>query len=170
MNVTTLYKLGEELSKKAAYIQEQLEEGADPTSNAIQELLHDMVGTDDEWRNKATNVGKFLKHLEYEQSIVDAEVKRLQDKSKKLSKTFDSLHDILLAQMINFGVDEIKDPVLSIKIKNNPLSVLVHDIDSLPEEYKRTKTIVEADKTKLKQDKPDIDGVSYVNVKKLVLK
>lgn len=168
--MTTLYKLGEELARKAAHIQELLEEGADPTSNGVQELLHDMVGTDDEWRNKATNVGKFLKHLEYEQSIIDAEVKRLQDKSKKLSKTYDSLHDILLAQMINFGVEEIKDPILSIKIKNNPLSVLVRDIDSLPEEYKRTKVTVEADKTKLKQDKPEIEGVEFVNTRKLVLK
>lgn len=168
--MTTLYKLGEELARKAAHIQEQLEEGADPTSNAIQDLLHDMVGTDDEWRGKATNVGKFLKHLEYEQEIINTEIKRLQEKSKKLSKTYDSLHDILLAQMVNFGVDEIKDPVLSIKIKNNPLSVLVKDIESLPEEYKRTKVTVEADKTKLKQDKPEIEGVEFVNTRKLVLK
>lgn len=168
--MTTLYKIGAELAQKAAHIQELLEEGADPTSNGIQELLHDMVGTDDEWKSKATNVGKFLKHLEYEQSIIDAEVKRLQDKSKKLSKTYDSLHDILLAQMINFGVDEIKDPILGIKIKNNPLSVLVRDIDLLPEEYKRTKITVEDDKTKLKQDKPEIEGVEFVNTRKLVLK
>lgn len=168
--MTTLYEIGEELARKAAHIQELLEEGADPTSNGIQELLHDMVGTDDEWRGKATNVGKFLKHIEYEQSIIDAEVKRLQDKSKKLSKTYDSLHDILLAQMINFGVEEIKDPILSIKIKNNPLSVLVKDIDALPDEYKRTKVTVEVDKTKLKQDKPEIEGVEFVNTRKLVLK
>lgn len=168
--MTTLYKLGEELAQKAAHIQEQLEEGADPTSNAIQELLHDMVGTDDEWRGKATNVGKFLKHLDYEQEIINAEIKRLQDKTKRLSKTYDSLHDILLAQMVNFGVDEIKDPILSIKIKNNPLSVLVDDVEALPDEYKRTKITVEADKTKLKQDKPEIEGVSFVNTRKLVLK
>lgn len=168
--MTTLYKLGEELAQKAAHIQELLEEGADPNSNGVQELLHDMVGTDDEWRSKATNVGKFLKHLDYEQEIINAEIKRLQDKTKRLSKTYDSLHDILLAQMVNFGVEEIKDPILSIKIKNNPLSVLVDDVEALPDKYKHTKVTVEADKTKLKQDKPELEGVSFVNTRKLVLK
>ena len=54
--MTTLYEFGTELAEKIENIQELLAEGADPTSNHIQELLMDMVGIEDDWKEKAKNV------------------------------------------------------------------------------------------------------------------
>jgi len=115
-------------------------------------------------------IAKKMREMQSKSKDLKQKAKDLLEEAKELDSDFDILHDQFLADMLNNNVEKVKDDEIEVTIRDNPLSVLVHDIDSLPEEYKRTKTIVEADKTKLKQDKPDIDGVSYVNVKKLVLK
>lgn len=128
----------------------------------------------DEWVCETMNINieiaKKMREMQSKSKDLKQRAKDLLDEAKELDSDFDILHDQFLADMLNNNVDKVKDDEIEVTIRDNPLSVLVHDIDSLPDEYKRTKTIVEADKTKLKQDKPDLDGVSYVNVKKLMLK
>jgi len=60
MIMTTLYEFGTELAVKIENIQELLAEGADPNSNQVQELLMDMVGTEENWKEKAKNVASMF--------------------------------------------------------------------------------------------------------------
>ena len=74
--------------------------------------------------------------------------------------------------MIEFGVSEIDDPVLSVKVKENPWSVIVKDESKVPAEFKREKTVVDVDKRALLKDREKIDfeGIEFIRTKKLAFK
>lgn len=158
--MTTLYDIGEDLAKLAEEIQNLLEEGADPNSNQVQELLLEMVGADDEWKGKATRVGFYIKNTLADAIAIDAEIKRLNTKKAKLIKSTKYLEETLISQMTRFGIEEIKNPMLTLKLKKNPPSVVVVDEDKIPQEYKRIK--YEVDKTAIKKN-GGVDGAEIIN-------
>ncbi|MFX6318993.1 siphovirus Gp157 family protein, partial [Acinetobacter baumannii] len=80
---------------------------------------------------------------------IATEAQRLSDKAKRIKSTYGYLHDLLLDQMLEFGVSEIEDPVLSIKVKESPWSVVVKNEEEIPAQFKREKTTVEVDKRAL---------------------
>ena len=153
-------------------IQELLAEGADPNSNQVQELLMDMVGTEENWKEKAKNVAKYVHQLELESKMIAAESKRIADKAKKLDQTAGYLSNLLLQQMLTFGVEEIKDPVLSVKVRQNPWSVVVKDEGKVPDEFKKKKIVVDVDKRALLQNRETIncEGIEFFRTQRLVLK
>lgn len=170
--MTTLYEFGTELAVKIENIQELLAEGADPNSNQVQELLMDMVGTEENWKEKAKNVAKYIHQLELESKMIAAETKRIADKAKKLDQTANYLSNLLLQQMLTFGVDEIKDAILSVKVRQNPWSVVVKDENKIPSEFKKEKTVVEVDKRALLQSRESLEceGVEFVRTQRLAFK
>ena len=168
--MTSLYNIGEDLLQQVEQIQNLIDEGAYPNSNEIQERLQEMVGTEDTWRSKAINVAHYVRHMDAQEAIIKDEIKRLQDKAKTFSKRSDYLRQILMQQMTMFGVDKIESAVLSLRLQNNPWSVVVDNEEVLPEQYKRTKVIVEVDKKTLLAERPELDGVGYVQTKRLVFK
>lgn len=170
--MTTLYEFGTELAVKIENIQELLAEGADPNSNQVQELLMDMVGTEENWKEKAKNIAKYIHQLELESKMIAAESKRIADKAKKLDQTANYLSNLLLQQMLTFGVDEIKDAILSVKVRQNPWSVVVKDEDKIPSEFKKEKTVVEVDKRALLQSREylECEGVEFVRTQRLAFK
>lgn len=170
--MTTLYDLGYELAEKVERIQDLLSEGIGPENEEIQLMLEQMVAQEDQWRDKTKRVSRFIHQMMLEEKMIDAEAKRLADKAKRTKQTYTYLHDLLLNQMIEFGVSEIDDPVLSIKIKENPWSVVINDESKVPAEFKREKTVVEVDKRALLKDRENIDfeGIEFVRTKKLAFK
>lgn len=170
--MTTLYEFGTELAVKIENIQELLAEGADPNSNQVQELLMDMVGTEENWKEKAKNVAKYVHQLELESKMISAEAKRIADKAKKLDQTADYLSNLLLQQMLTFGVEEIKDPLLSVKVRQNPWSVVVKDEAKIPAEFKKEKITIEVDKRGLLQNRESIEceGIEFVRTQRLAFK
>lgn len=170
--MTTLYEFGTELAVKIENIQELLAEGADPNSNQVQELLMDMVGTEENWKEKAKNVAKYVHQLELESKMIAAESRRIADKAKKLDQTASYLSNLLLQQMLTFGVEEIKDPVLSVKVRQNPWSVIVKDESRIPGEFKKEKVVIEVDKRALLNSREIIecDGVEFIRTQRLAFK
>lgn len=170
--MTTLYDLGYELAEKVERIQDLLSDGVSPDNEEIQLMLEQMVAQEDQWKDKTKRVSRFIHQMMLEEKMIDAEAKRLADKAKRTKQTYTYLHDLLLNQMIEFGVSEIDDPVLSIKIKENPWSVVINDESKVPAEFKREKTVVEVDKRALLKDRENIDleGVEFVRTKKLAFK
>ena len=170
--MTTLYDLGYELAEKVERIQDLLRDGVSPDNEEIQLMLEQMVAQEDQWKDKTKRVSRFIHQMMLEEKMIDAEAKRLADKAKRTKQTYTYLHDLLLNQMIEFGVSEIDDPVLSIKIKENPWSVVINDESKVPAEFKREKTVVEVDKRALLKDRENIDleGIEFVRTKKLAFK
>lgn len=170
--MTTLYDLGYELAEKVERIQDLLSDGVSPDNEEIQLMLEQMVAHEDQWRDKTKRVSRFIHQMMLEEKMIDAEAKRLADKAKRTKQTYTYLHDLLLDQMIEFGVSEIDDPVLSIKVKENPWSVVIKDESKVPAEFKREKTVIEVDKRALLKDREKIDfeGIEFVRTKKLAFK
>ena len=170
--MTTLYDLGYELAEKVERIQDLLSEGVGPENEEVQLMLEQMVAQEDQWRDKAKRVSRFIHQMMLEEKMIDAEAKRLADKAKRTKQTYTYLHDLLLDQMIEFGVTEIDDPVLSVKVKENPWSVVIKDESKVPAEFKREKTVVEVDKRALLKDRENIDfeGIEFIRTKKLAFK
>lgn len=171
--MTSLYNIGNELQSIADDVTVLLEHGADPNSDEVQQLLQKMVAQESDWDTKALRVAKFLNHIKAQQEIVKLEVDRLQKKMKQLGSTFDNLHDLLLWQMQGFGKTEIKDPILSIKIRDNPPSVIIEDESLIPNDYKTEKTTVTVNKTRIKaafKAGEQVDGANIVNSQRLEFK
>lgn len=171
--MTSLYNIGNELQSIADDVTVLLEQGADPNSDEVQQLLQKMVAQESDWDTKALRVAKFLNHIKAQQEIVKLEVDRLQKKMKQLGSTFDNLHDLLLWQMQGFGKTEIKDPILSIKVRDNPPSVIIEDESLIPNDYKTEKTTVTVNKTRIKaafKAGDQVDGANIVNSQRLEFK
>lgn len=171
--MATLYDLGEDLNLIVEKIQDLLDDGVDPNDERVQELLEKMVSQEDQWELKAVNVGKFLNQLLLDESQINAEIERLTKKKKSISNTYSSLHDLLLWQMTSFGKDEVKDSLINIKIKENPISVVIKDESKIPSIFKSEKTTVTVNKNAIKlayKDGSLIDGVEFVRNKKLSIK
>ena len=94
---------------------------------------------------------------------------------KSLSSAYSSLHDLLLWQMQNFGKDEIKNPLINIKVRENPVSVVVKDENAVPMQFKTEKTTVTVNKNAIKLAMKEdaelkIDGIELTRTKKLSIK
>ena len=171
--MTSLYHLGNDLAPIAEDVTALLENGVSPDSEEVQSLLQKMVQQEGNWDAKAINVAKYLRHLESDAEQINAEIERLTKKKKSLNSAYANLHDLLLYQMQHFGKTEIKNPVLSIKVRDNPMSVVVQDEDAVPSEYKREKITITVDKTGIKKafkDGVKVQGVEIVNSQRLEIK
>jgi arginine deiminase len=80
--MTTLYDYGTNLAETVEKVQDLLSEGVDPNDESVQELLEKMVAQEEDWENKAINVGKFLNQLSLDEKQVEAEIERLTKKKK----------------------------------------------------------------------------------------
>ena len=171
--MTSLYNLGNELESIVMDVTTLLENGADPNDDAVQELLQKMVAHESNWDAKAINVAKYLQHVKQQQEMIKVEIDRLSKKHKSLDNQYSNLHDLLLYQMQSFGKTEIKDPILSIKVRDNPPSVIVEDEDLIPNDYKKEKITITVDKTKIKsafKAGEEIAGANIVNSQRLEFK
>lgn len=170
--MTTLYELGETLKQQADSIFEMINQGADPDSTEMQELLKNLFQDEQQWQDKAKNVARFIHQMTADEDMIKQEIERLTAKKKRIERTYSYLQDTLLMQMQNFGIDEIQDPVLPIKVKNNPYSVNVLDVSKVPEKFTKTKTTVEVDKRLLLKEREtleQVDGIEFVRTQRLVI-
>ena len=171
--MTTLYDYGNQLSETVEMIQDLLSEGVSTDDERVQELLEKMVSDETDWESKAINVAKFLNQLSLDVVQIESEIERLTKKKKSNESARKNLHDLLMWQMETFGKTEIKNPLLTIKVKENPPSLIVEREDLVPDKFKAKKEVVTVNKNAIKQALKDgeiIDGVKLINIKKLTIK
>ena len=77
--------------------------------------------------------------------------------------------------MQNLGKDEIKSPLINIKVRENPVSVVVKDENAVPMQFKTEKTTVTVNKNAIKLAMKEdaelkIDGIELTRTKKLSIK
>ena len=75
--------------------------------------------------------------------------------------------------MESYGKEEIKNPLISIKIRENPVSVVIKDENAIPSKFKTEKTTITVNKNAIKlaaKDGEIIDGIELVRTKKLAIK
>ena len=121
---------------------------------------------------KAETIAKYIRTLEEESVAIKSEEDRLkkrrsvQDAKVERMKTY--LHDML----DDAQIDKVKGTLFTIGFRKSQ-AVCVLDLDTLPEALKRTKTIVEADKTAIKQalkEGLDVPGAVLVDNRNLSIR
>ena len=85
--------------------------------------------------DKAEGIAHVLKQLEYDELIVNEEIKRFQAKKKALVNNQRSLKKYLQESMEYMNKDKIKTPKFSINIQNNPPKLIVEDEKEIPKAY-----------------------------------
>ena len=155
--MTTLYDLKEEyLGLIEALENEEIDKAQ--AFELIQKARGDI-------KDKAKNIGFVVKNTSASIQVVDAEIKRLQDKKASLVKREGRLKDYLLYVMSELNIQGFKDDVMPIRRQvNSQCSVIIDDESLIPECYKLTETVVKIDKKAIAKDfeSTPIEGVTVV--------
>ncbi len=124
--------------------------------------------------NKCINVAKYIKNLEAEQEAIAKAKNSMAVREKIILAKIDSLTNYLQSNIERTGLlDPIKIPEFTIKLKNNPVSVVIDDENLIPDLYIVTKEVKTFDKIAIKKDIQDgfeVEGARLVQKKTLVIK
>lgn len=136
----TLYEIGKEQLAILGDI--ELNDGEITTE--IQQRI-DLLA--ENFEEKAIAYGYVIKQYEGEESLIDAEIKRLQELKKKSAKVSDYLKERISGAMIDFGIEKIETPTLKLSFRKSE-AVEVVDESLLDQQFFNYKPTI--DKTAIK--------------------
>jgi hypothetical protein len=122
------------------------------------------------FEEKAIAYGFVIKQYEGEESLIDAEIKRLQELKKKSAKVSDYLKERISQAMFDFGIEKVETPTLKLSFRKSE-AVVVDDETLLNQKYFNYKPTV--DKTAIKADLKsgvDVAGARIVTNQNLQIK
>ena len=100
--------------------------------------------------SKAENIAQYIKELKYEAEALKAEQDKLSERRKSVENKAEWLKGMLTEAFELIGKEELKTAKCRISFRPSE-SVNIIGVDYLPDEYKRIKTVIEADKDKIKK-------------------
>lgn len=105
-------------------------------------------------KSKGVAVASYIKNLEAERNAITEAKKQMAEREARLEKRAQYMTDYLRSNMERCGMTEISCPYFVVKLKKNPVSVMVDNEALLPPEYIRTKEVVtqSVDKVKIKEE------------------
>ena len=96
-----------------------------------------LEGLSGELEAKATNVAMFVRNLEATaESIKQAEAE-LAKRRKAIEARADGIRQYLLVNMLRTGITEIECPYFRLRVRDNPGSVMIDDVEAIPAEFMR---------------------------------
>ncbi|MGH8567010.1 MAG: siphovirus Gp157 family protein [Gammaproteobacteria bacterium] len=118
-----------------------LEDLADIEDLPEQAIADTLEGLQGEFEEKAVNVGAYIRTVEAEASAIEEARKGMERRQRSLTRHAERLREYVKAQIERTGMGKIKNHYLTLRVQNNPPSVVVEDEDSIPAEYKRSETV-----------------------------
>lgn len=126
------------------------------------------------FKDKVTNIAYLIRNLEASADGIKEAEKAMSNRRKAIESKAERLRKYLIDNMITSDQLKIECPYFAISIRNNPPSVNINDIDSIPFEYfDIPKPIPQLNKNRLKEDLKSglvIGGASLVSDKSLQIK
>lgn len=111
------------------------------------ELIQDALNSiDDEFNDKADNIARLMRDINYDIDAIKSEEKRLADRRKSLENRYKNLKEYLEANMIAVNKTKFKTVFFSYNIQKNPPSLDVLDENAIPEEYMKVEVVKTIDK------------------------
>ena len=114
----------------------ELMEMADECNLTQDDIKDTLEGLDYELEEKADAYAKVIRTLECDVDSVDAEIKRLTDKKRRIQNNIGSMKRSLESTMLELGKKKIKTPLFGFNIQKNPPSVNILDEDKVPENFR----------------------------------
>lgn len=130
----TLYEVETELMESFQQVQALQESGNEDDLATALACLEAYIK---ESVAKRDRVGKFLETLESTEASIDSEIKRLQDRKKRIERTRESMCSYILMIMSKIGVTKLEGTLFSFKARKNPVSVVIESEASIPAEFMR---------------------------------
>lgn len=103
----------------------------------------------DKFEEKALNVAAYYKNIQKEIEAIKEYEKDMHARRKNLENRAESLKSYIKSSMVECQINKIKGLEITLSIQSSPVSVVVDDIESLPEEFVLVQK--SADKRALKQ-------------------
>jgi seryl-tRNA synthetase len=110
---------------------------------AVLESLTDTV------QEKADNIGKLITQLEAESVAYKHEMDRLANKKKQNDTKIEGIKTYLDFNLKAMNIQKLETPLFKFSYRKSE-SVVIDDLEAIADEYKRVKTVVDADKTSIK--------------------
>ena len=126
--MSTLYEIKDQFK--------QLLEMADEYNLSQTDIKDTLEGLDYELEEKADSYGKVIRALEGDVDCLDAEIKRLTEKKKRIQNNIASMKKNLENTMIEVGKKKIKTPLFGFNIQKNPPSVNILDESKVPDNFR----------------------------------
>ena len=102
-----------------------------------------------DFEEKAINLVKVIRNKEPDISIIDEEIKRLQQMKKNINVKAENLKEYLRHNMEANGINKIECPIFSITLKRAAELVKIIDDKLIPDEYVTIKTTCHPDKARI---------------------
>ena len=161
----SIFKISNELQ---LIVNEIIEAGGELTEQNEDALII----KEGELQSKSQDYGYVIKRLEYENKIIDDEVKRLNEIKKFRSNAIERLKNILSTTMQTFNIPEIETPTMKINFRKSS-SVEIFDEEKIPNQFKTAKTTITISKTDIKKAisaGEEIEGARIVENQNLQIK
>jgi hypothetical protein len=113
---------------------------ADIEDLPLEAIADTLEGLQCEFEDKALNVGRYIRNLEAEASAIEEAKKRMDVRAKAAARQAGRLKDYLKRELERTGL-KIKAPDLTLRLQNNPASVVVDDEARIPEAFKHSEVV-----------------------------
>jgi len=123
-------------------------------------------------REKSSNYAYVVRSLEYDNDIIDSEIKRLQGLKKTRTNAIDRLKNALTNAMIICDVSEITTATTKISFRKSEVLEIV-DETKVPKKYKTNVVTTKIDKNEIKSDLKAgkrINGVELIQKQNIQIK
>jgi hypothetical protein len=168
MGGMTLYELEDDL---AALVETQEAGGVPVELEAeiqlrVQEALTGAV-------EKRDRMAQFLAHLEGQQELAQAEIRRLQERKRVMGATQERLERYVIAVMERLGVKKLEGQVSTLSLRACPVSVVIEDERCVPEAYAEYVTERRVSKLRIKlalEGGEEVTGARLVTDKKTLVR
>ena len=138
----TLYNLSTELSA----INDEIITAESELSPDLEKKLDDLQI---DFKQKVSNIGRWMLNLNGNEDMLDAEILRLQKRKRISENLYNRLKEYLKFCMEKADVTKLDFTAFTVRIQKNPPSVQIEDETKLPSRFVRVKQIVEIDKSKI---------------------
>lgn len=124
------------------------------------------------WKELTANAAAQVKENEASIAKLKEKIKSLQESVSLLSDASSKLKDEIIATLEDNGVDKLVYDGVTVTMSDSPYSVVISDESNVPEQYKTEQVVINIDKKALIKDRDlvDVDGIEFVQTKKLTIK
>lgn len=143
-----------------------------------EQWMSELIEKEDEFENKAENVGQYIKNLKIESDALNDEIKKLQARKKAADNKVERMKTYLMSCMNQTGINKIETARCKLTIRNNAESVIIDDEKSFINNYAESHKELfnfkpEISKTKIKkaiQSGEKINGAIIGRTQSIIVK
>ena len=138
-----------------------------------QTLTDTLDSITDTIQDKTVAIGKLLLSWDYDNQILDAEIKRLQELKRIRTNNSARLKQYAIEQMVKIKLDKIQTPTMTVTVCDNPQALVIADPTVLPKEYVTTEIVYKPKNAEIKQalkDGKKVNGAHLERGKSLRIK